>query len=322
MSRPEHALSARQKKARRNSSERGLWLQAPMQLSSCGTTNSSTDRFDAQMLGANGCAIAQNFYSQIGPKLVDCGYSAIPIEPGTKRPGRFSRGQWSGEHDWQRFCERLPTEIETDIWSRHYHYAGVGVALGYNQVVAVDIDSDNLALVADIESAIGPSPVGKVGSRGVTWFFRAGAGFKTTHFKCASGDGVDLLGPGTQTVIPPSIHPEIGKSYCWREDGEPLEQVPPDRLPMLPLEIADQVGEVMKRYGWIEPVVHEHARGGGNGVFGAVKAAAMDNLDAWLPELGNQARPKNQALPGRLARRRWLQRQDLSGWFSRFRWRT
>lgn len=74
---------------------------------------------------ANGPADAEDFYGLIGPKLVDLGYSAIPIEPGTKRPGRFSRGKWSGELNWQRFCDRLPTEIETDFWSRNYHDAGV-----------------------------------------------------------------------------------------------------------------------------------------------------------------------------------------------------
>jgi hypothetical protein len=236
---------------------------------------SHPDRFD----------VGENLYSLIGPKLVDSGYSAIPIEPGTKKPGRFSRGRWSGEHDWQRFCERLPTEIETHFWSNNYRGAGVGVALGYNQVVAVDIDSNDPTLTAEIESLIGRSPVGKVGNRGVTWFFRAGPGFKTTHFKCSSGDGIDLLGPGTQTVIPPTIHPVTGKSYRWREDGESLELVLPGNLPMLPADIAHRVGEVMRRYGWIQPVLHEHALGKGNGVFDAIKAAAMDNLDAWLPEL-------------------------------------
>jgi hypothetical protein len=238
------------------------------------------------MFSANGCAFAQNFYGTIGLKLVDSGYSAIPIEPGTKRPGRFSRGQWSGEHDWQRFCDRLPTEIETNLWSRNYSGAGIGIALGYNQVVAVDIDSNDPALTAEIEGLIGHSPVGKVGNRGVTWFFRAAPGFKTTHFKCSSGDGVDLLGPGTQTVIPPTVHPATGKSYRWREDGESLELVPPERLPMLPADIADCVGEVMKRYGWTKPVLHEHARGGNNGVWAVEKAAAMETREEWLPRLG------------------------------------
>jgi hypothetical protein len=38
----------------------------------------------------------------------------------------------------------------------------VGIALDYDQVVLVNIESDNPALIADIESVIGSGPRGKL----------------------------------------------------------------------------------------------------------------------------------------------------------------
>ena len=54
-------------------------------------------------------------YCIVGAKLVDQGYSAIPVLPGTKRPGTMSRGQWYGDLAWSRYCDRLPTDIETSL---------------------------------------------------------------------------------------------------------------------------------------------------------------------------------------------------------------
>ncbi len=226
-----------------------------------------------------------NFYAEIGPRLVDLGFSSIPIIPRSKRPGQIKGGAWVGDNEWTRFCLRKPTGLETGIWSR-YRDGGVCVVLGYNQVAAVDIDSDDPAFIREIEDAIGQTPVGKVGRRGVTWFFRADADFKTKRFKLANGDGVDLLGPGAQSVIPGTYHPDTGNPYKWREDGNSLERWAPERLPLLSADLAKVVGEIVKPRGWIEPVVHEHARGGGNGVLDGLKAEAMARVSEWLPALG------------------------------------
>jgi len=57
-------------------------------------------------------------YARAGLTLVDQGYAAIPCRPGSKVPGAYRCGEWFYESDWTRFCERLPTDIETDIWSK------------------------------------------------------------------------------------------------------------------------------------------------------------------------------------------------------------
>ena len=221
-------------------------------------------------------------YARVGAKLIDNGFSAIPILPGSKRPGARVNGRWFGEPDWQRYCDRLPTSIETSIWEK-WSDAGVCIALGYKNVAAVDIDSDHHVLVNEIEATIGQSPVGKIGRRGVTWFFRADLSAVTARFKLPNGDGVDFLAKGTQTVIPASVHPLTGRAYEWHVDS--LENYTPERLPELPADIANRIAEVMKRHGWVEPPMREPKDGGG-GVWAAEKAAAMDTREQWLPRLG------------------------------------
>jgi hypothetical protein len=225
--------------------------------------------------------IDENFYALIGPKLVSQGFSSIPISPASKLPGTLSRGEWRPVSDWTRYAERRPTEIEMDLWSR-WPGAGVCVVLGYNNVVAVDIDSDTFALVNEIESIIGKSPVGKIGRRGITWFFRADPFVTTARFKLPNGDGVDFLAKGAQTVIPGSIHPHTKRAYVWQDDS--LENYTPERLPELPPDIAVRLAEVMKRHGWVEPPKREPQAG--NGVWAAEKAAAMDIREQWLTRLG------------------------------------
>jgi hypothetical protein len=154
--------------------------------------------------------------------------------------------------------------------------------LGYNNVVAVDIDSGAPTLVNEIEAVIGESPVGKIGRRGVTWFFRADPSATTARFKLPNGDGVDFLAKGAQTVVPGSIHPDTGRPYTWQ--GDSLESYTPERLPELPADIADRIAEVMKHHGWVEPQKREPKDG--NGIWAAEKAAAMDTREQWLPRLG------------------------------------
>ena len=221
-------------------------------------------------------------------------------------------GQFHGDLDWPRFADRLPTEIETRVWSgAGYAGAGVCVVLGFNNVVAVDIDSDATPLVNDIEAVIGQSPFGKIGRRGVTWFFRADPSATTARFKLPNGDGVDFLAKGSQTVIPGSVHPDTGRPYRWQ--GDSLESFTPERLPELPVDIADRIAGVMKRHGWIEPPVREPKDG--NGIWAAEKAAAMDTREQWLPRLGFTLDRSGKRMNAAWRGSRGSQRRGLPRWF-------
>ncbi len=100
-------------------------------------------------------------YSLAGFSLVDMGYSAIPVMQGSKRPGSMSFGNWYGDMDWSRFCDRLPNEIETSIWGR-WQDAGVCVAIDKSLKV-IDIDTDDSEIIEAIKSVLPPILVAKKG---------------------------------------------------------------------------------------------------------------------------------------------------------------
>ncbi len=55
---------------------------------------------------------------------------------------------------------------------------------------------------------------------------------KSTTFKAFDDyGGIDILSGGTQTVLPPSIHPNTGEPYKWM--GQPLHEVKLEDLPLV-----------------------------------------------------------------------------------------
>jgi hypothetical protein len=150
-------------------------------------------------------------YALIGATLVDNGYAAIPIEPGTKKPGAVSFEKWHAMSDWTRYCDRLPSEIETAIWAK-WPDAGVCVALDHKLKV-IDIDTDDPALMAAVRAVLPDSPVKKRGRKGFSAFYRGSDTVMSAPFSITTADKpvrvVDLLCHGRQTVLPPTIHPTL-----------------------------------------------------------------------------------------------------------------
>jgi hypothetical protein len=221
-------------------------------------------------------------YAQVGPNLVAKGYSAIPIMPGSKRPGLAAD---HGMADWTRFCDRLPTDIEVGVWSSSPG-VGVGVALGAASggLVAIDIDSDDPAVVTAVE-AICASTVRKHGRKGYTAFFRASDAIKARSFKFANGDGVDLLAHGRQTVLPPTLHPHTGTPYTWL-GVDTLEHVLPEHLPELPDDISTRLADALAPFGYVAPPECTAAHTVGDSCDNRWKEtneAALANLDVWVP---------------------------------------
>ena len=234
-------------------------------------------------------------YAQIGPKLVEQGYAVIPIAPGTKKPGEMQNGKWVGMREWNaRFTARLPTEIETDLWSS-LPDAGAGLVTGYADVIGIDIDVDDPPIVNAIESVLPYTPVRKAGAKGSTLFFR-GKGVESVSFNEYAPDGTrlrrlcDIIGPGRQTVLPPSRHPDTGKPYRWVGE-EALDRVKPEDLPELPSDIALKIADALKPFGYrpdrsalpqSRPVAYSDA----STPHRALNDAALGNLGRWVPALG------------------------------------
>ena len=173
---------------------------------------------------------------------IEQGYSVIPIAPGTKRPGTFSTSDgWKGMFDWERFGDRLPSEIEISHWEK-WRDAGIGLVCGkLSKVVALDRDYDAPGTDA-LEQIIPYSPVKKKGAKGYTAFFRYN-GERSTSWNLNGVHVLDMLSDGRQTLMPGTLHPE-GHTYVYLTE-DCLEEMRPEDLPALPDDFAEQVAAVL-----------------------------------------------------------------------------
>jgi len=234
-------------------------------------------------------------YAQIGARLVERGYAAIPIIPGTKRPGLpLGSGSWIGMDDWAaRAAARLPLDIEVGQWSASD--GGVCVALGNASrgVVAADIDTDVPEIRDAILSVLPPSMTGKAGQKGETLFYRASPNFPSRAFNLPGPDGrptrvLDMLGSGKQTVLPPTVHPETGQPYRWTRP-ESLDGIDPEDLPWIDDDIGERIAEALKPFGYApepERPPRREAAEGEETPHRRVNNLAMADLGAWVPDLG------------------------------------
>ena len=107
-----------------------------------------------------------NYMAQLGATLIDQGFAILPIQPNTKKPGRFRRGAWHDYPEWSRHCQRDTTDHEVDLWA-DWPGAGVGVAAG--RVIGIDIDvafSAEVALRIEglAKQLLGDTPAVRIGS--------------------------------------------------------------------------------------------------------------------------------------------------------------
>lgn len=234
-------------------------------------------------------------YAQIGARLVDRGYAALPIMPGSKRPGvPLGDGSFRGLDDWAaRAAARLPLDIEIDLWSASD--AGVCVALGpaSRNTVAADVDTDVPEVRAALMTVLPESMVGKAGQKGETLFYRSSPNFPSLSFNLPGPDGrptrvLDLLGPGRQSVMPPSIHPDTGEPYRWTR-LETLDAIDPEDLPWIDDDIGERIAEVLKPFGYApepERPPRREAPEGEETPHRRLNNLAMADLGAWVPDLG------------------------------------
>lgn len=100
----------------------------------------------------------------------------------------------------------------------------IGVLLGEpSGIIAVDIDKDSSLDLCPL------SPVRKKGAKGETRFFKYNGEINRKRMDL----GLELLSTGNQTILPPSIHPDINKKYTWVTPDTLLDFDKND-LPILP----------------------------------------------------------------------------------------
>jgi hypothetical protein len=242
--------------------------------------------------------------------LIGNGYSPMPVAPrceplfeghrppSGKEPGRLDlradgEERWVRLKGWTTFCTRQAHPAIVAHWSRMPD-AGVCVATGFSNLVAVDIDRDDL--IADILSVLPDALVGKVGKRGATYFFRATEPIPSTPYKDSDGQGLlDLLSGGRQSVVPGTIHPDTGEPYRWSTDRT-LLTTPIADLPEFTAEHRVAMEEVLRRHGWGAPEPKTPRREATERPVRAavaddmhwhddVNQAALANLHAWVEDL-------------------------------------
>ena len=235
-------------------------------------------------------------YARVGAKLVERGYSAIPIMPGSKRPGQMRGGEWFGMSNWHEiYSKRLPSGFEIQDWSASQAGVGVLAGPGSQHLIGIDIDTDDPEINEAIRSILpSATPVRKKGEKGETLIYRC-PGFVVvsgkSSFPIKSQRVCDIIGPGRQMLLPPTIHPKTREPYYWT-GTEALEDVDPEDLPMLPVDIADLIAEVLKPLGYEpepehKPLVNGHATNedATPRPHRLLNDAALDNLSAWVPQL-------------------------------------
>ncbi|RYU55933.1 bifunctional DNA primase/polymerase, partial [Methylolobus aquaticus] len=153
---------------------------------------------------------------RLGATLADRGYPILPLQPGTKKPGRYRLGEWHDYPEWSRHCDRATTENEVDLWA-DWPEAGIGIAAG--KVIGIDIDllaSEDVArsIEALAREQLGNTPAVRIGRAPKRLLvYRADepfAGFKLPP--------IEVLGRGQQFVAY-GIHPDTGEPYTWPVDS-------------------------------------------------------------------------------------------------------
>lgn len=176
-------------------------------------------------------------FASTAPRYFAAGLSVTPLEPMSKK---------AQLKEWTRFHDHLPPPEMQAEWVQHYGNGNIGLLLGQqSNLVMIDIDSVDDDLVKIIIGALPPSPWCKIGKKGVTLAYKFN-GTKTFRIKNSVGGMlVEHLSSGTQTVIPPSIHPDTGRAYV--ESGDLIAMM--DQLVQLPLDIEERLRTVLVNAG-------------------------------------------------------------------------
>jgi hypothetical protein len=230
-------------------------------------------------------------YEQCSEPLIERGYAAIPIMVGSKAPGFYCAGLWVPLAGWQKryLSGRVPHYMDRNLWGNGG--AGIGVVGGKasHGLVAVDIDTDDIAIKTAIVKALPATPVRKIGAKGETAFYY-GPDVSVSRSWNVNGKRVcDLIADGRQTVLPPTVHPDTGMPYRWV--GDPLDIYDPNELPLLSVETIGNIDTVLIPFGWRPETIQGN---GGASVFDedadtphrALNNFALMRLDCWVPKLG------------------------------------
>jgi P4 family phage/plasmid primase-like protien len=172
--------------------------------------------------------LSQHVFRDFAPYYWEAGIPAMPLKVRSKAPILS---------EWTQYGSNMPSAAVREHWLSEYPRSNIGLPFGpASKLCAIDIDTTDEVLVKAIEDCLPETPWRRVGAKGCALVFRW-QGQK--NFKIRSDEGMicEFLGLGNQLVLPPSIHPDTGKSYTATSD---LWEVM-DQIPALGVDIEDRL---------------------------------------------------------------------------------
>ena len=125
--------------------------------------------------------------------------------------------------DWTRYGTQQPSQLEKAMWVKAYPDHNIGLPFGAaSGLCAIDIDTEDEALIAAILDVLPPTPWTRIGASGMGLIYKWSG---QRNFKLRGEEGgmiLEFLGMGNQMVVPPSIHPDTKRPYT--ADKLSLEQ--------------------------------------------------------------------------------------------------
>src|SRR5215813_6099806 len=208
------------------------------------------------------------------------GYRVVPIGPGTKYPAIHQGfGSYIPLVGWPNSCVTNPQPA-----------AGIGLICG-EPLVACDIDSDDEALGVELIDAItdgAGTTITKIGKRGQTLLLRPppGVAVKSRKFLINGSTAFEMLAEGRQTVLPPTIHPDLKAPYRWGNGATPHNTELKDIAVLRP-DWEERVEAVLARYGYEpDPPKSEQRTFDETSPFFQINRQAITRLNEWVEQLG------------------------------------
>jgi AAA domain/Bifunctional DNA primase/polymerase, N-terminal len=222
---------------------------------------------------------AGSVFDDHAPLYRAAGYRVVPIAPGTKYPGVHQGfGSYIALVGW-------PTSHVTDPQPG----AGIGLICG-DPFIAADIDSEDEGLGVELIDALTDSNgivITKTGKRGQTLLLQppAGVTVRSRKFLINGATVFEMLAEGRQTVLPPTIHPDLKKPYRWGNGATPLNTELP-QIALLRSDWEERVEAVLAKHGYeLQPPKDEQRAFDETSPFQQINNVAMANLPDWVPAL-------------------------------------
>ena len=199
-------------------------------------------------------------YHAVARSLLDKGLVTVPLRELSKAPF---------VPNW--------TSLTVDEARKHLDTKAiynVGLLLGKpSGILALDFDNNMDGLHQKILKICGQSEVIKKGEKGGTIFFRYN-GEKSKKWKKSGEMVLELLSDGTQTVLPPSVHPGTKAPYVYTK-GKTLDNIELTELPYLPTDFEQRIDALFEGKDFMAGSDLDIARE-------ALYFITPDDYDTWL----------------------------------------